>query len=60
MGIALLPRSVLSTFPESRRLTVHRLPTGENRAETVLIWRKGTTSPNIQALQDILSRSTRS
>jgi hypothetical protein len=51
---------VLSTFPESRRLTVHRLPTGENRAETVLIWRKGTTSPNIQALQDILSRSTRS
>lgn len=60
MGIALLPRSVLSTFPESKRLTVHRLPPGENRAETVLIWRKGAGSPNIKALQDILSQMQRS
>jgi DNA-binding transcriptional LysR family regulator len=59
MGIALLPKSVLSTFPESKRLTVHRLPAGENRAETVLIWRKGAGSPNIRALQDILSRPQR-
>jgi DNA-binding transcriptional LysR family regulator len=56
MGIALLPRSVLTTFPESKRLTVHRLPPGENRAETVLIWRKGASSPNIQALREILPR----
>jgi len=60
MGIALLPRSVLSTFPESKRLTVHRMPPGENRAETVLIWRKGAGSPNIKALQDILSAMQRS
>jgi DNA-binding transcriptional LysR family regulator len=60
MGIALLPRSVLSTFPESKRLTVHRLPPGENRAETVLIWRKGAGSPNIKALRDILSAMQRS
>lgn len=58
MGIALLPRSVLTTFPESKRLTVHRLPPGENRAETVLIWRKGADSPNVQALRQILSRSS--
>jgi DNA-binding transcriptional LysR family regulator len=56
MGIALLPRSVLTTFPESKRLTVQRLPPGENRVETVLIWRKGAYSPNIEALQQILSR----
>jgi DNA-binding transcriptional LysR family regulator len=56
MGIALLPKSVLTTFPESRRLTVHRLPPGENRTETVLIWRKGASSPNIEALRQILSR----
>ena len=56
MGIALLPRSVLTAFPESKRLTVHRLPPGENRVETVLIWRKGAHSPNIEALQQILSR----
>jgi DNA-binding transcriptional LysR family regulator len=56
MGIALLPKSVLTTFPESRRLAVHRLPSGENRSETVLIWRKGAGSPNIRALQQILAR----
>ena len=54
MGVALLPESVLTTFPESKRLTIHRLPSGENRAETVLIWRKGIASPNIQALQQVL------
>src|SRR5262249_10091989 len=51
LGVALLPRSVLRTFPASKRLSVHALPPGENRAETVLIWRKGAASPNIQALQ---------
>jgi DNA-binding transcriptional LysR family regulator len=50
MGAALLPKSVLSTFPESRRLSVHVLPAGENRAATVLIWRKGAASPKVQAL----------
>ena len=55
MGIALLPKSVLTTFPEGKRLTVHTLPAGENRAETVLIWRKGADSPNIQALRQVLS-----
>jgi DNA-binding transcriptional LysR family regulator len=57
MGIALLPESVLATFPESRRLTIHRLPSGENRSETVLIWRKGAGSPNIQALQQVLDHA---
>jgi DNA-binding transcriptional LysR family regulator len=60
MGIALLPKSVLTTFPESRRLTVHRLPPGENRSRTVLIWRKGADSPNVAALRQILSRPNRS
>jgi DNA-binding transcriptional LysR family regulator len=54
MGIALLPESVLTTFPESKRLMVHRLPAGESRAETVLIWRKGAMAANIQALQEVL------
>ena len=54
MGVALLPKSVLTTFPEKKRLRVHPLPRGENYAETVLIWRKGAGSPKIQALQSIL------
>jgi DNA-binding transcriptional LysR family regulator len=56
MGVALLPRSVLTTFPESRRLKVHRLPPGENRADTYLIWRKGACSPKVQALRDLLAK----
>ena len=54
MGVALLPKSVLTTFPESKRLRIHRLPPGENRADTYLIWRKGAGSPKIQALRDLL------
>ncbi len=55
MGMALLPRSVLTTFPESKRLKIHRLPPGQDRAETQLIWRKGAGSPKIQALKELLS-----
>jgi DNA-binding transcriptional LysR family regulator len=54
MGVALLPKSVLTTFPESKRLRVHRLPPGENRADTHLIWRKGAGSPKVQALKELL------
>jgi DNA-binding transcriptional LysR family regulator len=60
MGVALLPKSVLTTFPESKRIAVHRLPSGENRADIVLIWRKGASSPNIEAMRQILSRGARS
>ena len=56
MGVALLPKSVLTTFPESKRLRVHRLPPEESRAETLLIWRKGGGSPKVQALRDLLGR----
>lgn len=56
MGVALLPRSVLTTFPESKRLKIHALPPGQNRAETHLIWRKGAGSPKVQALRDLLGQ----
>ena len=54
MGAGLLPRSVLSTFPESMKLSVHALPPGRDRAETVLIWRKGAGSPNVKALAEMV------
>ena len=54
MGISLMPKSVLTTFPERRRLSVHRLARTENCAQTVLIWRKGANSANVGALQEIL------
>jgi DNA-binding transcriptional LysR family regulator len=56
MGISLMPRAVLSTFPESKRLSLHALPPGSDRAQTVLFWRKGARSPKIDALLDILKK----
>lgn len=55
MGTALLPKSVLSTFPESERLRIHTLPRGEGYIRTLLIWRKDTESPKVKALADILT-----
>ena len=55
MGAALLPRSVLATFPESKRLSVHPLPRGEDRIVTLMIWRRGADCPNTRALAEILS-----
>jgi DNA-binding transcriptional LysR family regulator len=54
MGIALIPKSVLTTFPERKRLSVHLLARAENCAQTVLIWRKGAGSANVRALEEIL------
>ena len=60
MGAALLPRSVLSTFPESRRLRVHLLPRGADRIRTLLIWRKGAAAPKVEALASILAERKQS
>ena len=54
MGISLMPRNVLTTFPDAELLSVHSLPPGLNHIQTLLIWRKGTLSPKVRALMDIL------
>lgn len=55
MGVALLPRSVLATFPESKRLQVFSLPRGQDQIATLLIWRTGVRSSKVEALAEILS-----
>jgi DNA-binding transcriptional LysR family regulator len=57
MGISLVPLSVLATFPERARLSVHVLPRGSDRAQTDLIWRTGAVSPKIKALVGVLKPS---
>jgi len=54
MGISLVPRMVLDTYPEQHRLSVHPVPPELSRVQTVLIWRKGARSPKLSALMDIL------
>lgn len=58
MGAALLPVSVLDTFPEAKRLTRHPLPAGMDTLKTFLIWRKDTASPNVEALVEIIEKRT--
>ncbi|WP_282609507.1 LysR family transcriptional regulator [Pelagibius sp. Alg239-R121] len=57
MGAALLPRSVLGTFPESKRLRIHDLRAGECDLNTLLVWRKDVRSPKVKALADILTET---
>ncbi|CAM3345695.1 LysR family transcriptional regulator [Paracidovorax anthurii] len=54
MGVALMPRSVLSTYVERSRLSVHPLPPKFNRAMTRLVWRKDAPEANILALSRVL------
>ena len=56
MGAALLPKSILSTFSQAGLLKVHRLPKRFNRLSTMLVWRKGFDSPNLQALKTIINQ----
>ena len=54
MGISLVPRMVLDTFPERQRLSIHPLPPQLNRAQTAMFWRKGARSPKLSALVEIV------
>lgn len=58
MGAALLPRSVLETFPESKRLQVFSLPRGQGQIATLLIWRKGVRSSKVAALAEVLGAAS--
>ncbi|HVG50524.1 MAG TPA: LysR substrate-binding domain-containing protein, partial [Xanthobacteraceae bacterium] len=54
MGISMLPRIVLASFPETKYLGVHTLPPALAHAPTMLIWRKGSNAPNVRALREVL------
>ncbi len=49
-----LPRSVLTTFPDAKLLSVHSLPPALAHAPTSLIRRKGTLAPKVSALIEVL------
>jgi DNA-binding transcriptional LysR family regulator len=54
MGISLVPRIVLKTFPDVKLLSIHPLPPELSIAPTVFIRRKGAVSPKISALIEVL------
>ena len=58
MGISLMPRSVLTTFPDAKLLSVHSLPPALAHSQTSLIRRKGTLAPKVSALIEVLLAHT--
>jgi DNA-binding transcriptional LysR family regulator len=54
MGISIVPRIVLKTFPDLKLLSVHPLPAQLHIAPTVFIRRKGAVSPKVGALIEVL------
>jgi len=56
MGVALLPAAVIPTVPAGDALQIHSLPSGKDRARTLLAWRKGVSSPNVEALVSLYER----
>ena len=58
MGVALMPESVLSAFPERDRVSTHPLPDDLKTLRTLLIWPRGGSSPKINALIEILEHES--
>jgi len=58
MGVALVPRSVLATFGEKARLSVHPLAGKFRTARTLLIRRQGPPSAKFRALAAALADGT--
>ena len=54
MGIALMPRSVLSTYSGRSKLSVHGLSGKFRSVRTMLVWRKESAQAKVMALARIL------
>jgi DNA-binding transcriptional LysR family regulator len=55
MGVCVLPKMVIETFPNRKLFATHAMPKEFSRAPTVLIWRRGTHSPKVAALVEALA-----
>lgn len=54
MGVALMPRSVLNTYTERTKLSIHELSAKLRKSRTLLIWRKDDPQSNVAAFAEIL------
>lgn len=55
MGVALMPKSVLDTYSERSRLSVHKLKGDFRTVRTLLVWRKDAPQAKIAALAGMLA-----
>lgn len=54
MGVGVIPRPILDTFPARELITVHPFEAENSRVTTDLVWRKEGLTANTRALIDIL------
>ena len=54
MGAALVPESVVETFPDAPLLVRHPLPEEMGILTTMLVWRRDMLSANTRALIEVL------
>jgi DNA-binding transcriptional LysR family regulator len=54
MGVALLPRSVLDTYTERSRLSIHELGKKLRKVRTLLVWRRDAPQAKVAAFADVL------
>jgi DNA-binding transcriptional LysR family regulator len=54
-GIAMMPRSMLQSMPGHADVRIWPVDKGFSKVQTWLIWRKETRTPNLTALQHLLS-----
>lgn len=54
MGAALVPHSVIDTFPEANRLRITPISRGNETLRTLMIWPRGEASPKVAALREIV------
>lgn len=55
MGVALVPRSLLSCLPAAGNVSVHTLPPLQARTVTVLVQRAGLPAPTVAALLSLIN-----
>ncbi|WP_244664898.1 LysR substrate-binding domain-containing protein [Candidatus Symbiopectobacterium sp. 'North America'] len=60
MGVGIVPRPILNTFPSENLITVHPFMEAGSPVTTELVWRKEGLTANIRALIDILSSEAKS
>ena len=58
-GIAFIPRSVLDTVRGVSRVAAYALPSSAAKVATPLIWRKGESSPALDALCCLVAESAK-
>jgi len=55
MGVGIVPRPILETFPAAHLMTVHPFDRASSEVTTELVWRRGRMTANTRALMNLIA-----